>query len=518
MPKTNAIYARFSSHAQDDSSSIEIQVDHCTKTLGGESILYKDEAKTGRAIAGRRGLQQLLDDAKAGKIGKVCVWRFSRIGRNLAESAVTIQELEDHGVNVVSAMEGSDPLVRSIFLSMAEHYSRELATSTRDGLAARFKQRGFTGGVSPFGYRVVGPKDARKLEIDPDEAKTIKELVSIYLGENVGFKKLGRKMEQSGISTRTGVRWTHTTIRAILLNTILIGKPRFLRRQMKLNRDTGRRLPIFREEPEVLTYDDPSLRILTDEQFEKVQKLLNSRKNKTRTPQLPRQIRTFTGLAYCEECGAACYTCKSQNSKGTYYYLACGERCRQGKDACPNSGRIREDEVLAIIQSDYAELFDDSKSVISEAVREAKELSKDQQGRVVGLKAEIAAIDKQLSHKMRLLDDPDIEAGAKRAISRAISELDSQREQLIPAMAQLAKEAGENTDKLAKAVEQALAEARVSLGRISTPAEFNRWVSRFVGPFVVGNDGDIKQKALVELSHPTKAVAGGGFEPPTSGL
>ena len=146
MSRTDAIYARYSSHAQDDSTTIEVQIESCERTLGGKAEHYIDAAKSGRSLGGRSELQRLLADAKQGKIRRVCVWRFSRIGRNLADSAGIIQQLEDEGVAVISAMEGSDPLVRSIFLSMAEHYSRELAQNTRDGLAARFRQRGFTGG------------------------------------------------------------------------------------------------------------------------------------------------------------------------------------------------------------------------------------------------------------------------------------------------------------------------------------------------------------------------------------
>src|SRR5689334_21157403 len=98
MPKTDAIYARYSSDAQSEGSSIEIQIEACTKLLGGSPKVYADEARTGRARAGRNGLASLLSDAKAGRIGRLCVWRFSRIGRNLKEASEVLQELEDHDV------------------------------------------------------------------------------------------------------------------------------------------------------------------------------------------------------------------------------------------------------------------------------------------------------------------------------------------------------------------------------------------------------------------------------------
>src|SRR5262249_24059610 len=99
--KQNAAYARYSSHAQDEGSSIEVQIAHCERAAGGTCTHYIDRAKTGRAIGGRLQFQALLADAEAGKIGRVFVWKFARIGRNLAEAADAIQRLEDWGVQVV---------------------------------------------------------------------------------------------------------------------------------------------------------------------------------------------------------------------------------------------------------------------------------------------------------------------------------------------------------------------------------------------------------------------------------
>lgn len=508
--KSDAVYARYSSHAQDDSSSIEVQIGHCEKTLGGSALVYKDEAKTGRAKAGRTQLLQLIADAKQGKIRRICVWRFSRIGRNLAESAATIQELEDAGVNVISAMEGSDPLVRSIFLAMADHYSKELAINTRDGLAARFKQKGFCGGIAPFGYQIVGEETDRRITINEKEAEIIRQLVGIYLRENIGIKGLANRLKQMGIPTRRGARWCHTTIRAILLNSMLVGKPRFLRREMKLNRDSGRRVPKFREDPQVLEYTDPSLRIITDEQYARIQEMLQTRSSTGKTPRLPREVRTFTGLVFCGECGSPCYTCKSQNSKGTYHYITCGVRCRHGKEGCPLAGRMREDLVLEIIRRDFSEIFADSDGIIAAATERAMELSKVQQSDVVRIKGETADLDRKIGSLIVLLVDPEMDPAAKRAIGAQIGELQKRREDLHGAMGRLATEAGETTERLAGAIRQALDEARQSLAGITSAAEFNRWVSRFVGPFELRGDGTLarNEAGRMHLSHPTGDIAG----------
>ena len=333
------------------------------------------------------------------------------------------------------------------------------------------------------------------------------------------MKLICRRLEQMGVPTRKGARWCHTTVRAILLNPMLVGKVRFLRRQMKMNRESGRRVPKFRDELAVLTYEDESLRILTDEQFGKIQSLLTDRKANSTTPRMPREVRAFTGLAFCGECGNACYTCKSQNSKGIYHYLACGNRCRHGKEVCPLAGRVREDVILDAIRSDYDGIFGDADQIIAGAIQRAKELSKHQQQDVTRIESDVRELDKQIRALMGLLIDPDVDTNAKKSVSRQMGELEQRREQLRDATTRLAREAGENTDKLATAINQAMNEAKASLAGIVSPATFNRFVARFVGNIEILADGDFQQKSPDQmLPHPTGAIAGGGFEPPTSGL
>jgi hypothetical protein len=44
--KHNALYARYSSHQQDDSTSIEVQIESCEKASGSPLRHYIDRAKT----------------------------------------------------------------------------------------------------------------------------------------------------------------------------------------------------------------------------------------------------------------------------------------------------------------------------------------------------------------------------------------------------------------------------------------------------------------------------------------
>jgi hypothetical protein len=198
-------------------------------------------------------------------------------------------------------------------------------------------------------------------------------------------------------------------------------------------------------------------------------------------------------------------------SRLTYHYLACGNRCRHGKDACPLAGRVREDKVLDAVRDDYAAIFEGADEIIAGATARAVELSRSQEQNVTRIEGEIREIDRKVSPLMKLLADPEIEATTKRAISRQIGELEQQRELLHQATVRTARDAGETTERLAAAIRQ----ARASLASIVSPAELNR----FVGAIEVQGDGTFTNKNPGRvLSHPTGEVAGGGFEPPTSGL
>jgi len=60
MKKTTAIYARYSSHAQDGGTSTEVELDACSRDLPPKTYReYVDRARTGRSMAGREALLRL---------------------------------------------------------------------------------------------------------------------------------------------------------------------------------------------------------------------------------------------------------------------------------------------------------------------------------------------------------------------------------------------------------------------------------------------------------------------------
>ena len=528
MKKTTAIYARYSSHAQDGGTSIEVQLDACRRDLDPRSCReYVDRARTGRSMAGREALLRLLADAEAGQVERVLVYKFDRLGRNLAETSAIIAQLEDIGAEVVSLTEGKDALARGMHLVISEHYSRVLAERTHDGLVKRFEQKAWTGGPPPYGYRIEQTAGGlHRLAVNEEEAAVVRWLFQVYTTESVGLKALAQRLGRRGIPTRRCPTWAHTSVRRILTNDICIGRIVYNRRRFKLNKRTGRRVPVWRDKSEHIVRDDERLRIIDDETFAEAQErlALHARPRKDTGQLLAPAYRPFTGMIFCEKCGSVCYRRTSKNRKGEYHYYGCGCRQRNGRDTCHNAANIREDLLMERIKRSYEEIFADADSIVEDAIEEARKLMQSNQGEFQRVRGQIGQLDKKIGSMTRLLTDPDIDTTAKRAVSRQIGELETQRERLQQAVAGVAADANDNTASLASAVRQALTEAQESFATVASPTEMRDFVEQYVGPMVLRSDGDIVRRDTVNDTAPAEAeaversIAGAGFEPATSGL
>lgn len=510
--KHDAIYARYSSHAQDDSTSIEVQIETCERAAGGACRQYVDRAKTGRTMAGRSQLLALLADAASGKLKRVFVYKFDRFGRD-AETHTIVRDLEEHGVEVVSATEGTNQLARGIQLVVAEDYSRQLANRTRDGLAKRFEQGGFTGGVPPYGFHVVTREGRRVLEVEPAEAAIVREVAGWYLSEAVGFKSIAKRLRDRAVASRRGKGWTFTSIRSLMLNPVLTGKIRFNVRKMHLDRRSGRRVPRARVEAEHMERKDESLRILSDETFAKIGERIGRSGKGHQSARLGRQVAKFTGLVFCG-CGAKCYKVTSRNAKGESAYYVCSRHLRY--DDCPVNGRAREDVIMATIKRKLNHIFGRADEIMAGMVEVATEAVRGNRAAADRLKAQIAEVEGEQARHVELLMDRQISDAAKQAISRKMTETEARRAELQASLDRLREDANDNTEAIAAMAKQVFDEARAGLASATTPEAFNRFAERFCGPMTVGADGSVGPKQNAPAGSRgvvQRYVAGGRCEP-----
>ena len=132
--KNAVIYARFSSHAQNE-QSIEGQLAECRAFAERNNLRivreYIDRALTGTTDK-RPDFLQMIEDSKRKGFQFVIVYQLDRFARNRYDSATYKAKLKKNGVRVLSAKENitddaSGILIEGVLESMAEYYSAELS-------------------------------------------------------------------------------------------------------------------------------------------------------------------------------------------------------------------------------------------------------------------------------------------------------------------------------------------------------------------------------------------------------
>ena len=161
--KNAVIYARYSSHAQNE-QSIEGQLHVCHEYAKREGITvideYIDRALTGRSDD-RPQFQKMIADAKKRAFQYVIVYKLDRFARNRYDSAVYKHKLKQCGVKLLSAMEniGDNPesiILEAVLEASAEYYSVDLSQKIKRGRRESAAKGKFVGGGIPIGYKNVG--------------------------------------------------------------------------------------------------------------------------------------------------------------------------------------------------------------------------------------------------------------------------------------------------------------------------------------------------------------------------
>ncbi len=225
--KNAVIYARFSSHAQNE-QSIEGQLKECYAFAerSGLRIVheYIDRALTGTTDK-RPEFLQMIEDSKRKGFQFVVVYQLDRFARNRYDSATYKAKLKKNGVRVLSAKENitddaSGILIEGVLESMAEYYSAELSQKIKRGIAISASKCKFFGGKVPLGYKIDEKKD---YVIDEDTAPIVKRMFEM-LASGYNYAQIARYLNERGIPTSTGGKWGKNSFNSIFSNRRYLGK------------------------------------------------------------------------------------------------------------------------------------------------------------------------------------------------------------------------------------------------------------------------------------------------------
>ncbi len=304
MAKIKAVaYARYSSDRQQE-SSITVQIAAIRKFCESNHIElireYIDEAQTG-TNANRKQFQQMMQDAPDREFQLVVVHRLDRWARNVDDARYYKKLLSRYGVKMVSAIEEFDETPEGEFfelmsMGMAELYSKKLSREAIAGKIANAKLGKIYGGIPPLGYKVKG----KYYVIEETEAEAVKIIFGMA-ANGYGYRAIRNYLNENGYRRADGREFT-AAFTDTLRNRRYIGE--YIYRQGgKRKKGESYNSHSKRDESEVIRIPNGMPRIIDDDTFNQVQRLLDMRKKGMAGFTRLNRKYLLSGLIRCPLCG-----------------------------------------------------------------------------------------------------------------------------------------------------------------------------------------------------------------------
>lgn len=224
-PLKVAAYVRVSTENEEQKSSYELQVNDFTDRIKNNSHwefagIYSDEGISGTEMTHRKGMLQMIEDAKAGKIDLILAKSIARFARNVVDCLSVIEELREIGVGVhfdeanLYTLDATGNVVLTIMATVAEEESRSKSFIMNWSIERRFSKGIF---LTPALLGYDKDEDGH-LVINENEAETVKVIFYLYLN-GWSHKEIANILTEYGRKTKLGNEvWHPSSIAGIIEN------------------------------------------------------------------------------------------------------------------------------------------------------------------------------------------------------------------------------------------------------------------------------------------------------------
>ena len=277
-----AIYARVSTEHEAQLSALENQIDWYKPILAARpewtlTAQYNDEGITGTSAEKRPHFMQMIKDAKDKKFNMIITREVSRFARNTVDTLQYTRLLKEYGVEVffindnIKTFDGDGELRLTIMATLAQDESRKTSIRVKAGQETSMKNGVFYGTGNILGYDRKG----KDMVINEEQAKTVRMIYDMYLS-GMGVTAIQYELEKAGRLTATGkTKWHASYLSHMLKNSFYCGiityhkeyTPDYLKQKKIKNYG----------DIEYLTVKGKHTPIVTEEEFNQVQKIMNTK-------------------------------------------------------------------------------------------------------------------------------------------------------------------------------------------------------------------------------------------------
>ena len=222
-----AAYVRVSTENDEQKSSFELQSNDFTNRINANPNwefvgIYADEGISGTEMSHRKGMLQMIEDCKAGKINLILAKSIARFARNVVDCLSVIEELRNLNPPVgvyfdesnLYTLDTTGALVLTILATVAEEESRSKSFIMNWSVEKRFSSGIFLL-PEPIGF---DKDEDGNLVINPDEAETVKVMYNLYVNGWKVQEIADLLTEYQRPSKKGNTEWHHASIYNVIGN------------------------------------------------------------------------------------------------------------------------------------------------------------------------------------------------------------------------------------------------------------------------------------------------------------
>lgn len=467
-----------------------------------EQHIFTDEGHSAwsESILDRPGVRSFVKAVERREVTCLFIKGLTRFNRDDAEGTMFFQALEGMGVRVLSLEENFDSRdkngkVMEIFRVhsfIAGIDSDKKSVATKIGLREKARKGQWKGGIPPFGYQY----NAETKKLEPIEGlKQVVQDAFELAAEGRGPSWIAHHFNETKKWQHVDPKlWSTTQIQRILTRRAYLGElvhgihqyrhTRVLEKGQNGNLLFGgkkRKLELL-PESEGLVVENAHEPIISQELFDKVQTILQSRKtNNLKKRQPPNSRYPLTGLLVCGHCGGPMIHHGRNPEKG-YQYYTCANKIRKGKAVCDQEN-VRADHLHEMIFLALEEKLSEWRS--DEAYWASVNVNQKNTANHTRRIAELEAKKEQAAANItRLLFSDSLTETVREMVTRQvdqeIKQIDQELERLRREMHDTTSE-GQQIARLQRMMEELFRQGYGDLSRMSDQELrdlFRDWVSR----------------------------------------
>ena len=405
IPMRVTFYARVSSEKDEQLNSLDNQITYYTDLIKKNPHWdyvpgYIDEGISGISTQKRENFNQMIEDAKSDMFDFVITKEISRFARNTLDSIQFTRELLKNGVGVffqndnINTLDEDSELRLSIMSSIAQDELRKLSSRIKFGHQQAIKNHVVLGNSRIFGY----DKKDKKLVINEEEAKMVRELFELYATDQYSMKQIEDIFWNRGYRNRNGNKIAHSTMANTISNPKFKGY--YVGNKVKIVDMFTKKQHFLPPEEWVMFKDETGdivPAIVSEELWEAANVVLERRSKDVKNRQnICNHANLLTGKLFCTHCGKAYYRRDSVDKQGNKNSKwVCSGKINNGADSCP-SFAIYEEEIKPVL----FDVFNETSPVAEDLVESYIEMYKtiDANGEML---KDIEKLKTQIEHEQK---------------------------------------------------------------------------------------------------------------------